>query len=254
MTRSKKDERTKSAGEIELMRTSSQMVARTLDLLGSMIEPGVTTGALDRAAEDFIRSGGGVPSFKGYRGFPASICASVNSEVVHGIPGSRALKEGDIISIDVGVLREGYHGDGAATFEVGEVGKETRHLLDTTRKALMAGIAKAVHGNMVRDVSGAIQETVEGAGYSVVTDYTGHGIGKSMHEEPHVPNFVVPGDKSVLMTGMTLAIEPMVNTGSGQVITKADGWTVVTKDGGLSAHFEHTVVVKEDRAEILTLS
>jgi methionyl aminopeptidase len=242
----------KTEREIELIGHSSRMVAEVLNLLGGLVAPGSTTGELDRAAEDYIRSNGARPSFKGYRGFPATICASVNDEVVHGIPGSRVLENGDIISIDVGVLKDGYHGDGAATFQVGEVSDEAVRLLNATRDALHAGIGEAVHGNMVRDISAAVQKVVEDRGFSVVTDYTGHGIGKSMHEQPQIPNFVVNGDKSMLASGMTLAIEPMVNTGGSEVKTKADGWTVVTKDGSLSAHFEHTVVVGEDKAEILT--
>jgi methionyl aminopeptidase len=248
----KDTERIKTDREIELIGNSSRMVAETLDLLGGLVAPGVTTGELDRAAEDYIRSRGAVPSFKGYRGFPATICASVNNEVVHGIPGSRVLENGDIVSIDVGVLKDGYHGDGAATFPVGEISGLARELLDATRDALHAGIGQAVHGNMVSDISGAVQKVVEDRGFSVVTDYTGHGIGKSMHEQPQIPNFVISGDKSMLASGMTLAIEPMVNTGGSEVKTKADGWTVITKDGSLSAHFEHTVVVGEDKAEILT--
>lgn len=252
MTKTRNSKSIKSDEEIDLIRESSRMVAKTLDLLGTMIRPGIMTLELDQAAEDFIRSNGGVPSFKGYRGFPASICASVNSEVVHGIPGSRVLRDGDIISIDVGVMKGGYHGDGACTFAVGEIKEEAVRLLKTTKDALMAGIRKAVPGNLIRHVSAAIQKVVEDAGCSVVTDYTGHGIGRSMHEEPQVPNFVIPGDKNMLASGMTLAIEPMVNIGGSEVMTKADGWTVVTKDGSLSAHFEHTVAVKEDAAQILT--
>jgi methionyl aminopeptidase len=245
-------ERIKTDREIELIGNSSRMVAETLKMLGDLVAPGKTTGELDRLAEDHIRSSGGVPSFKGYRGFPATICASVNTEVVHGIPGSRVLENGDIISIDVGVFKDGYHGDGAATFPVGEISDEAMNLLNATRDALEAGIGEAVHGNMVRDISAAVQKVVEGRGFSVVTDYTGHGIGKSMHEHPQIPNFVTNGDKTMLASGMTLAIEPMVNTGGSEVKTKADGWTVVTKDGSLSAHFEHTVVVRDGKAEILT--
>jgi methionyl aminopeptidase len=242
----------KTDREIELIGNSSRMVAETLELLGGLVAPGMTTGELDRAAEDYIRSHGATPSFKGYRGFPATICASVNTEVVHGIPGSRVLENGDIISIDVGVLKDGYHGDGAATFPVGEISNEAMDLLNATRDALHAGIGQAIHGNMVRDISAAVQKVVEDRGFSVVTDYTGHGIGKSMHEQPQIPNFVVNGDKTMLAGGMTLAIEPMVNTGGSEVKTKADGWTVITKDGSLSAHFEHTVVVGEGKPEILT--
>jgi len=252
MTMTRHTELIKTDREIELIGNSSRMVAETLELLGGLAAPGMTTGELDRAAEDYIRSHGATPSFKGYRGFPATICASVNTEVVHGIPGSRVLESGDIISIDVGVLKDEYHGDGAATFPVGEISDEAMDLLNATRDALHAGIGRAIHGNMVRDISAAVQKVVEDRGFSVVTDYTGHGIGRSMHEQPQIPNFVVNGDKTMLASGMTLAIEPMVNTGGSEVKTKADGWTVITKDGSLSAHFEHTVVVGEGKAEILT--
>jgi methionyl aminopeptidase len=242
----------KTDEEIELMRRSSRLVARTLDFLGSMIRPGIQTGELDRAAEDFIRSEGGVPSFKGYRGFPASICASVNSEVVHGIPGSKVLVDGDILSVDVGVLKEGYHGDGAATFPVGSISQDAARLLETTRRALSAGVGQARDGNRVCDISQAVQEVAESAGYSVVRDLAGHGIGQQMHEDPHIPNFVTPGASPSLISGMTLAIEPMVNMGVSDIRLKGDGWTWVTKDDALSAHFEHTVVVGKDGAEILT--
>jgi methionyl aminopeptidase len=242
----------KTAEEIELIRNSSRLVAKTLHLIGSMIKPGVGTIELDRAADEFIRSQDAIPSFKGYRGFPASICTSVNSEVVHGIPGKRTLVEGDIISIDVGALKDGYHGDGAATFPVGKIDEDTQNLLDITCKALMAGIGEARNGNRVRDISRAIQTVVEDAGFSVVTDLVGHGIGQQMHEDPQVPNFVVPGDSPLLASGMTLAIEPMVNMGTGEVTIKGDGWTVVTKDNTLSAHFEHTVVIGRNGADILT--
>jgi methionyl aminopeptidase len=242
----------KSPEEIELIRCSSRLVARTLEMLGSMTKPGVTTKDLDKAAEEFIRANGGVPSFKGYRGFPASICASVNSEVVHGIPGKRELKEGDIISLDVGVLKERFHGDGAATFPVGRISEDAARLLETTEAALMAGIGQAKEGNKIKDISRAIQKVVEDAGLSVVKDLVGHGIGRQMHEEPQVPNFVVPGDSPVLVSGMALAVEPMVNTGTSDVIVKSDGWTVATGDGGLSAHFEHTIAVGKNGADILT--
>lgn len=244
----------KTEEEVELMRSSCQLVARTLELMGRLIAPGLTTEVLDREAEDFIRSQGGIPSFKGYRGFPASICTSVNSEVVHGIPGKRELEEGDIVSIDIGVLKECYHGDGAATFPVGTVGKDAATLMDVTEKALLAGIAEAKEGNKIRDVARAIQTRVESAGYSVVKDLVGHGIGQQMHEEPQVPNFVIPGASPLLVSGMTLAVEPMVNIGSSMVTVARDGWTVLTKDGALSAHFEHTVVIRKDHAEILTLA
>jgi methionyl aminopeptidase len=223
-----------------------------LKLLEQAIEPGVTTGRLDRAAEDFIRSNGGIPSFKGYRGFPASICASVNSEVVHGIPGDKVLNEGDVVSIDIGVMKQGYHGDGAATFPVGEIGGRPAKLLEITERALMAGIAQAKERNRVGDISRAIQSVVEDAGFSVVRDLVGHGIGQQMHEQPQVPNFGVPGDSPGLLSGMTLAVEPMVTMGGHEITIKDDGWTVVTRDGTLAAHFEHTIAVGKGKAEILT--
>ncbi len=243
----------KTEEEIELMRESSRLVAGTLEMLRQMIAPGVKTCDLDRAAEDFIKSHDAIPAFKGYRGFPANICTSVNSEVVHGIPGSRELEEGDIISIDVGVLKGGYYGDGAATFPVGSIDEEAERLLEVTRNALMAGVAAAKDGNHIVDISQAVQSVVEKEGFSVVTDLVGHGIGQQMHEEPQVPNFVVPGRSPLLKSGMTLAIEPMVNAGGSEVVVRGDGWTFVTKDGRLSAHFEHTVVVRDDGAEILTV-
>lgn len=244
--------RIKTDEEIELMRMSSKVLVSTLRLLESIIVPGVKTEDLDRAAEEFIRLHGSVPSFKGYRGFPASICTSVNSEVVHGIPGKRVLTEGDIVSIDVGVLKNGFHSDAAATFPVGEVSREVRNLLETTRAALEAGVVEAREGNTVADISAAIQATVESGGFAVVRDLVGHGIGRDMHELPQVPNFVSPGKTPELKNGMTLAIEPMVNAGEYPVEVLDDGWTVVAKDGSLSAHFEHTVVVREYGGDILT--
>lgn len=242
----------KTDEEIELMRASSRVLVSTLRLMESMIEPGVKTGALDVAAEEFIRSHGSVPSFKGYRGYPASICASVNSEVVHGIPGDRVLNEGDIVSIDVGVLKDGYHSDAAVTFMVGAVSEDVKNLLETTREALMAGIAEAKEGNTIADISAAVQATVESGGFAVVRDLVGHGIGRDMHESPQVPNFVSPGKTPELVSGMTLAIEPMVNAGGYPVEVLGDGWTVVARDGSVSAHFEHTVAVRKDGGEILT--
>jgi methionyl aminopeptidase len=254
MVQTKDGKMIKTGEEIELIRNSSRLVARTLELMGTMIRPGVKTADLDDAAEDFIRSEGGIPSFKGYRGFPASICTSVNDDVVHGIPSATKLGEGDIISIDVGVLKEGYHGDGAATFPVGDIDEEARRLLETTRAALLAGIGEAMDGNRIRDISRAVQAVIEKAGFSVVRDLVGHGIGQQMHEEPQVPNFVSPGNSPALLEGMTLAIEPMVNVGTCEVKVRSDGWTVATKDGGLSAHFEHTVAVGKGRSEILTVA
>ena len=239
--------------EIEAIRVAAQLVARTLERLGQEVRPGITTGELDALAEEFIRAHGGRPAFKGYRGFPASICPSVNDEVVHAIPGPRALREGDIIGIDVGVEMGGYYGDAARTFAVGEVTEEAKRLLQVTEEALRRGIAQARAGLRIGDISHAVQAHVEQQGFSVVKALVGHGIGKQMHEEPQVPNYGPPDRGPRLMAGQVLAIEPMVNTGGPDVETQADGWTVVTRDGGLSAHFEHTVAVGPDGPEILSL-
>ena len=229
--------------EVEAIRAAAQLVARTLQLMRREVRAGVTTSELDRLAEEFIRSQGGRPSFKGYRGFPASICSSVNDQVVHGIPGPRELKDGDIVGIDVGVELEGYHGDAAWTFPVGEVSDEAKRLLQVTREALAMGIAQARPGGRIGDISHAVQSHVEAAGFSVVRELVGHGIGREMHEEPQVPNYGPPGRGPRLMVGQVLAIEPMVNIGGAEVVTGSDGWTIATRDGSLSAHFEHTVAV-----------
>jgi len=244
---------TKSKAEMDLMRRSCRLVAETLKLLGSLAKPGISTGELDRLAEEHIRSRGGLPSFKGYRGYPASICTSVNSEVVHGIPGPRVLEEGDIISIDVGALKDGYHGDCAATFAVGGISEKAVKLLEVTERALAAGIEQARKGNRVVDISRAVQSTAEGAGFSVVRDLRGHGIGQQLHEEPEVPNFVTTGLSPLLVQGMTIAVEPMVTAGTCEVTVLPDAWTVVTKDGQLAAHFEHTIAITANGAEILTV-
>ena len=244
---------TRNASEIDAIRAAARLVAQTLELLGQAVRPGITTGELDRLAETFIRDHGGRPAFKGYRGFPASICPSVNDEVVHGIPGSRRLKAGDLIGIDVGVEKDGFYGDAARTFAVGEVGAEALRLMQVTSDALMLGIAQAVAGKRVGDISHAIQSHVESNGFSVVRSLVGHGIGREMHEEPQVPNYGLPDRGPRLMAGQVLAIEPMVNVGGADVVTRDDGWTVVTKDGSLSAHFEHTVAVGAERAEILSV-
>lgn len=244
---------TRSREEIDKIRVSAQLVAMTLREMGRNVRPGITTAELDRIAESFIRDHGARPAFKGYRGFPASICPSVNEEVVHGIPGPRELREGDIIGIDVGVEKGGFYGDAALSFAVGEVSDEARRLLDVTRESLMQGISQARPGNRVGDISNAVQSYVERQGFSVVRALVGHGIGREMHEEPAVPNFGPAGRGPRLMTGLVLAIEPMVNTGGYDVITRSDGWTVATKDGGLSAHFEHTVAVGPDGPEILSV-
>ncbi len=238
--------------EIEAIREAARLVAKTLDMLGREIRPGVTTAALDRLAETFIRDHGGRPAFKGYRGFPASICPSVNEEVVHAIPGPRRLDEGDLVGVDVGVEMGGYYGDSARTFAVGTVGEETERLMRVTREALMEGIARARGGNRVGDISHAIQTHVEHHGFSIVRSLVGHGIGREMHEEPAVPNFGPPDRGPRLMIGQVLAIEPMVNAGGSDVVTREDGWTVVTKDGSRSAHFEHTIAIGPNGPEILS--
>lgn len=234
------------------MRDAGRIVAGVLQELAKAIKPGVTTGELNRLAEDFILARGARPAFKGLYGFPASICTSVNEQVVHGIPGLRELLNGDIVSIDVGVEINGYFGDGAATFPVGEISPEAQKLLTVTEQSLYEGIRFARQGNRLSDISHAIQSFVEKHGFSVVRDYVGHGIGRSMHEEPQVPNFGRPGRGPRLRAGMTLAIEPMVNAGTHEVCVLEDNWTVVTKDAKLSAHFEHTVAITDDEPEILT--
>jgi methionyl aminopeptidase len=238
--------------EIEMIRSAAQLVGRALGMLGRHVRPGITTGELDRLAEEFIRDHGGRPAFKGYRGFPASICPSVNDEVVHAIPGPYALKEGDIIGIDVGVEQNGYYGDAARTFGVGEIDEASARLLQITQRALMEGIARARAGNRVGDISHAVQSEAERHGFSVVRALVGHGIGREMHEEPQVPNYGPPARGPRLMAGQVLAIEPMVNIGGPEVVMRPDGWTVVTKDGTRSAHFEHTVAVGADGPEILS--
>lgn len=243
---------TKSAAELDIMREAGRVTAAALRAVGDAVRPGVTTSALDALAEDVIRSAGAVPAFKGYHGFPASLCTSVNAEVVHGIPGKRRLQSGDILSVDCGAIVEGYYGDAAMTFPVGEVSDEALRLLRATRESLEAGIARCVPGKRLYDVSAAVQKVVEAAGYSVVREYVGHGIGRNMHEDPQVPNYGRAGTGPVLQAGMVLAIEPMVNAGGAEVRSLSDGWTVVTVDGGLSAHFEHTVAVTEHGPLVLT--
>jgi methionyl aminopeptidase len=238
----------KSAREIETMAAAGRIVAETLALMGRTARPGVSTKDLDRAAEEFIRSHpGALPSFKGLYDFPATLCTSINHEVVHGIPSAkRVLRAGDLISVDVGVQLDGLHADSAATFPVGEVSPEARRLLQVTQDALAAGIAQARAGNHVGDIGHAVQTVAEGAGYSVVREMVGHGIGASFHEEPQVPNYGKPKRGPRLAPGMTIAIEPMVNIGAADIRTLPDKWTVVTADGTLSAHFEHTVAIGEN--------
>jgi methionyl aminopeptidase len=242
----------KSKTEIETMARAGRVVAETLRRIGAHVEPGVTTKELDDVAEDYIRSQGGVPTFKGYRGFPAAICTSPNSMVVHGIPGSYRLDAGDVLSIDVGVTLDGYVADSAYTFAVGEIDGEAGRLLEVCQAALAAGIEEARTGNHVQDISAAVQRTTEAAGFSVVRSLVGHGIGRAMHEEPQVPNFGEPGRGPLLRPGMTLAIEPMINAGGPDVWVADDRWSISTDDGSLSAHFEHTVAVTENGPLVLT--
>lgn len=244
----------KSSSDLERMRRAGRLAGQVLEAVGRAVAPGVTTKELDRLAEQFIRDAGGVPTFLGYRGYTASICASINEEVVHGIPHPRrVLREGDIVGIDVGATLEGFVGDTAATFPVGRINEEAATLLRTTRDSLNAGIAAARVGNRLGDVSSAIQREAEAKGYSVVRDFVGHGIGRQMHEDPSVPNYGTAGTGLRLEQGLVIALEPMVNMGTWRVQVLKDGWTVVTEDNRLSAHFEHTVAVTETGPEVLTL-
>ncbi len=243
----------KSPREINLLRKANSIVAEVFRELKKMVEPGVVTQELDSTAEKIIRSRGAVPAFKGYRGFPASICASINEEVVHGIPGLRKLKEGDIVSLDVGVIFGGYYGDAAITLPVGGVDQGALKLLEVTQRALYIGIEQARLGNRLFDISHAIQLWVEKHGFSVVRDFVGHGIGKDLHEEPQIPNFGTPHQGPRLESGMVFALEPMVNEGTYEVKVLSDGWTVVTADRKRSAHFEHTIAITDGEAEILSL-
>jgi len=242
----------KSRQEIEKMRKSNAIVAAILEELRKKIRPGVKTIELDRLSEDLALKKGARPAFKGYRGYPYSLCTSVNSEVVHGMPSERELKEGDIVSLDFGILSDGYYGDAAVTVPVGEITPEARRLLKITEEALYRGIAEVKAGNRLGDISAAIQGHVEAAGYSVVRDLVGHGIGKSLHEDPQVPNYGSGGRGIELKPGMVFAIEPMVNEGAYRVEILRDGWTVVTADGKLSAHFEHSVAITENGPVILS--
>lgn len=238
--------------EIDLIREAAQVVGRTLKMLREHVRPGITTAELDRIAEAYIRSQGAEPAFKGYRGFPASICPSVNEQVVHAIPGGTKLKEGDIISLDVGARKNGYYGDAAVTYPVGAIDAEAQKLLEVTRESLAAGIAQARPGNRVGDIGHAVQAVAEANGFSVVRTLVGHGIGREMHEEPQVPNYGPPSRGPRLLAGQVIAIEPMVNIGGPDVVTGKDGWTVLTRDGLRSAHFEHTVAIGPDGPAILS--
>ena len=242
----------KSEEEIELIRQSSLLVGKTIAAAAAILRPGITTESIDVVADQFIRDNGGIPAFKNYNGFPKSICISVNSQVVHGIPGSYELKEGDVVSVDCGVLMNDYFGDSAYTFIIGEADEKIKNLLRVTKECLYKGIENAVTGKRVGDISNAVQWHAESNGYSVVRELVGHGIGKKLHEKPEVPNYGKPGSGKALHEGMTIAIEPMINMGKRNVVQERDGWTVRTTDGMPSAHFEHTVVVRKDKAEILS--
>ena len=243
----------KSPAELGKMRAANQLVAQILEELAAMVAPGVTTAQLDAAAEAKVRAAGAEPAFKGYRGYPATLCASVNEQVVHGIPSKRPLVAGDIVSIDMGAVLDGYYGDCAVTVPVGEISAQAQELLRVTEESLFRGIEAVRPGARVSDIGAAVQQHVEAAGFSVVREFVGHGIGTSLHEEPQVPNYGPGGSGPRLAEGMVLAIEPMVNVGSPKVKVLSDDWTAVSVDGSLSAHFEHTVVVSGEGCEILTL-
>ena len=245
----------KTGRELKIMKEACRISAGALQTVGKAIEPGITTAELDRLAEQYIRSQGAVPNFKNYQGYPATACISINNEVIHGIPSSkRRIEAGDIVSVDLGAKFDGYHGDNAATFACGDISREAKRLMDTTRESLYEGIKAACAGSRIGDISNAVQRYVEAAGFSVVRKFVGHGIGTELHEAPEVPTFGLPGRGVRLMPGMTLAIEPMVNIGSYDVKIMPDGWTVLTKDGSLSAHFEHTVVITPDGPQIMTVA
>ena len=245
----------KTSRELAIMKEACKISAGALKTVANAVKPGVTTAELDRLAEEYIRSMGAKPNFKGYQGYPATACISINNEVIHGIPSKkRVLKEGDIVSVDLGAEYKGYHGDNAATFAVGDVSDEAKRLMDATREALYEGIKAARAGSRIGDISNAVQTYVESKGFSVVRQFVGHGIGTHLHEEPEVPNFGEAGHGVRLMPGMTLAIEPMVNMGDFAVKVLPDGWTTVTKDGSLSAHFEHTVLITTDGPQIMTVA
>ena len=242
----------KNSRELGIMREACVVSARALKLAGEAVEPGVTTGEIDRLVRKYIESQGAKPSFLGYGGFPASACISVNNTVIHGIPGKYVIKAGDIVSVDVGAYLNGYHGDNAGTFAAGQVSAAAQALMDATRESLYEGIRAACAGGRIGDIGAAVQRYVEVRGYSVVRQFVGHGVGTNLHEDPSVPNFGTPGRGPRLVPGMTLAIEPMINAGGPDVEILADGWTTVTKDGSLSAHFEHTIAITTDGPVILT--
>ena len=244
----------KTRKEIEGIRKACQISAEALRAAGNAVRPGVSTAEIDRVAREYVESCGAVPNFLNYGGFPGSACISVNDEIIHGIPSKdRILQEGDIVSIDMGAMLDGFHGDNAATFPVGKVSDEAMKLIETTRESLYEGIKAAVGGARIGDIGHAVQKYCEDRGFTVIREYTGHGVGKRLHEDPAVPNYGTPGRGHRLTAGMTIAIEPMVNEGAKEIIEMPDGWTVKTKDGKLSAHFEHTVLITKGEAEILTL-
>lgn len=243
----------KSQNEIDRIRKASQIVARTLNLLESHVQPGITTRELDQLAESEIRKAGAIPAFKGYRGFPATLCVSVNEEVVHGIPSDRKLKEGDIVGLDLGCIWDGFYGDAAKTYPVGDITEEAKRLLETTEKSLLIGIDQARVGNRIGDIGYAVQTIAESSGYSVVRDFVGHGIGRNLHEDPQIPNYGNRGQGPRIKAGMVIAIEPMVCQGRADVEVLADNWTAVTRDGSLAAHFEHSIAITDNGPEILSV-
>lgn len=244
----------KTGRELKIMKEACSISAGALEIAGKAVEPGVTTAEIDRLAEDYIRRRGGEPNFKNYEGYPATACISINNEVIHGIPShKRKLCAGDIVSIDLGAKFDGYHGDNAATFACGDVSAEAKRLMDTTRESLYEGIKAAYAGSRIGDIGYTVQRYVEARGYSVVRQFVGHGVGTHLHEAPEVPNFGTPGRGIRLIPGMTIAIEPMVNAGGFDVKVQPDGWTVLTKDGSLSAHFEHTIAITADGPKIMTV-
>ena len=242
----------KTEEEIDLIRDSSLLVAKTHAEIAGLIKPGVTTSALDKIAEEFIRDNGGKPAFKGYNGFPNTLCMSPNNQVVHGIPNNKILTDGEILSVDCGVLMNGYYGDSAYTYEVGEVDAETKKLLKVTKDSLLKGIEMASSGNRIGDISSAIQRHAESFGFSVVRELVGHGVGKNLHESPEVPNYGRRGNGIILNEGLVIAIEPMINMGKKGIMQHKDGWTITTIDNKPSAHFEHTIVVRKGKAEVLS--
>lgn len=243
----------KSSRELEFMRLSGKITAAARALAGAMVEPGVSTREINKEVHRFIKSKGAVPSFLGYNGFPASVCISVNDEVIHGIPGKRVLQEGDIVSVDVGAFKDGFHGDCAGTYPCGRISEEAERLIEVTRQSFFEGLKYAREGRRLPELCGAIQRYAEGAGCSVVREYEGHGIGRKMHEEPGVPNYVEPRmGRPRLLRGMTIAVEPMVNAGGAEIVVMPDGWTVKTADGKLSAHYENTILITDGEPELLT--